>query len=73
MLTGTPLYKKPHKKDAYFCNLINGYLPEMINQWDLNQFVSKNAFDLLFSIFKPENKRLTMKQILNHPYITQTE
>ena len=69
MLIGVPPYKKPSLSDPYFRNISNGYLKRMIKAWELNETMSKSAYDLLDNIFKPENERISINDIVKHKYI----
>ena len=69
MLVGSPLYKRASFSDPYFSNVYNGYLQDMISSWNGDKAMSNSAYDLLNGIFKPENKRLNIHDIMNHKYL----
>ena len=48
---------------------MNGYIINMVEDWEMNEYLSPQVYDLLNCIIKPENKRLNTKQMLNHIYI----
>ena len=69
MHTGVSLYKKPSINDPYYFNLVNGYLKNMVNTWDLTEFIPKNVYHLLKHIFINENKRYSIHDIIKHEYV----
>jgi hypothetical protein len=72
MLSGIPPFEFAHNNDLRFQYIINGRLLELIKLWKLEENIPKDALDLLFEIFKPEKERITMQQILNHPYFVKS-
>ena len=69
MLIGSPLYKKASVSDPYFKNVYGGYFKNMIKHWNVDKAMSDTVYDLLNGIFKPENKRFTIDDIIEHKYL----
>ena len=77
MLIGCPPYNRPiikrHNKDskgdAALSFLINGKIDIILNAWNRSWMVSDDAKDLLIHIFKIENQRINMNQVLSHPFV----
>eukprot|EP00560_Eucampia_antarctica_P005796 CAMPEP_0197837396 /NCGR_PEP_ID=MMETSP1437-20131217/32022_1 /TAXON_ID=49252 ORGANISM="Eucampia antarctica, Strain CCMP1452" /NCGR_SAMPLE_ID=MMETSP1437 /ASSEMBLY_ACC=CAM_ASM_001096 /LENGTH=430 /DNA_ID=CAMNT_0043444407 /DNA_START=54 /DNA_END=1346 /DNA_ORIENTATION=+ len=72
MLTGFPPYDHPSIKDQRFEIIVTGQLVEQLQNWDIT--MSKNAGDLLQSMlrFHPR-ERLTLAQVIEHPWITDPD
>ena len=66
MLTGCELYDNPTKQELK--PLLNGYLNDLIKIKQLKHMIDDNALSLLNDIFKPENERININEILNHTY-----
>jgi hypothetical protein len=48
---------------------MNNKLDALLLLWKLNHCIPNDAKDLLRKIFKPEIHRITIQQILSHPYV----
>lgn len=74
LLTGCPAYKLPIRHDKWFDLIYSGLwrTSAILNQPTAQQIyghLSENAIDLIDQIIKPEARRLTLKQILAHPWV----
>jgi len=69
MLTGLPLYDIPSTKDRYFCNIINGFLKQMVLEWNIVHIIPDIGYNLLNSIFKPEKCRFDINGIVSHSFV----
>lgn len=68
MLTCIPLYKKASISDKYYVNISNGYLKTMTQYWGID-YITDDGYELFNSIFKPENNRINIDDIINHTYL----
>eukprot|EP01084_Bolivina_argentea_P015960 29899_1 len=71
MLIGSPPYKKPALTDAAFNFIINGRIGDVLKHWKRMTLITVDALDLLTKIFRPEPSRITLPEILKHPFITK--
>eukprot|EP00494_Astrolonche_serrata_P001945 UN01951 len=67
LLTGSPVYQFPRMSDPGFCMLMEGKLQKLLAHW--GRKVPDDAIDLLQKIFQPEEKRINMEELLEHPYL----
>lgn len=69
MLTGVPPVDKASPADQRYRLICSGMLANMIQQWGFR--LSEQAVDLLERILKPvPRQRLTIPEILQHPWVT---
>lgn len=69
MLTGAPAFEKPTASDPCFEWIMNGRLSEMIDAW--NKQLSPEAISLLEGMLCVNaNSRLTLDQVMKHPWVT---
>jgi serine/threonine protein kinase len=69
LLFGMNPYDEPFKNDFRFQMIWNGKLRQLLQKCGVTHFAQSSAIDLLEKIFRPQNERLSMKQILKHPWI----
>mmetsp|Transcript_50876 Transcript_50876/g.45662 ORF Transcript_50876/g.45662 Transcript_50876/m.45662 type:complete len:514 (-) Transcript_50876:102-1643(-) len=69
MLIGAPPYQIPSPSNPAFKFIVNGRLKDVLKHWKRLRCINKEALDLLNKIFKYENKRITMDEILKHPFV----
>jgi len=74
LLTGRPAYTRPSLSDVWFnCIYTGQWKREEIRSQPIAQQVyahlSDDAIDLIDKIIKPQEKRLNLKQILDHPWM----
>jgi serine/threonine-protein kinase Chk1 len=70
MLTGVPPVRCANNLDAGFRLIGQGKLEAMLKQWGFD--LSSHAVDLLVGILQPKSEdRLTLKEILAHPWISR--
>lgn len=73
MLTGHPAYEQPSCGDKRFKLLYQGQLKSLIFHWGHSDRLDKNAVDLLSLLMCTPDKRLTLDQVLAHPWLTSNE
>merc|ERR1712003_381555 len=49
--------------------IVNGRLKDVLKHWKRLRLLSEDALDLLNKIFVYESKRITMDEILKHPFV----
>jgi len=66
-------YEKPTNNDIFYCNIMRGHLGSMIKTQNKHKYIINydNFIHLMNGIFCTENKRYSIKDIINHPYISQ--
>lgn len=69
MLVGAPPYKRATLSDAGFNYIINGELMEVLTYWNRLSLISADALDLMERIFKWERERITMAELVCHPFV----
>eukprot|EP01083_Nonionella_stella_P103637 296158_1 len=76
-LVGSPPYVMPIVKkhsgdvkgDLALTFLLRGKLEKILNKWHRAWMVSDDAMDLMIQIFKTEKNRITMNDLLAHPFV----
>mmetsp|Transcript_21602 Transcript_21602/g.32251 ORF Transcript_21602/g.32251 Transcript_21602/m.32251 type:complete len:406 (-) Transcript_21602:106-1323(-) len=69
MLTGAPAFERPTASDPCFDWIMNGRLSEMLDAW--NKKLSPEAVNLLEGMLCVNaNSRLTLDQVMKHPWVT---
>eukprot|EP01084_Bolivina_argentea_P249337 417342_1 len=70
MLIGTPPYSRPIvHKDSSLSLLIAGKIEKLLNHFGRIWMISDDAMDLLIKIFKFEGDRISMNDVLCHPFV----
>merc|ERR1712228_40063 len=69
MLVGAPPYKRANQRDAAFNYIISGMLEDVLKHWKRLRLISKDALDCMEKIFKWEKDRITMEQLIAHPFV----
>jgi len=69
MLIGAPPYEVPSSSCPAFFYVVNGHLRQVLQHWKRLRFVTEDALDLMVKIFKFENERISMEDILKHPFL----
>jgi len=69
MLIGAPPYEVPTSTCPAFFYVVNGHLRKVLQHWKRLRFVTEDALDLMVKIFKFENERISMEDILKHPFL----
>ncbi|DAZ98613.1 TPA: hypothetical protein N0F65_001032 [Lagenidium giganteum] len=69
MLTGGPLVSEPSRKDRRFCFIREHGVRALFEHWGTDSYMSSDVLDLLTRMLtlQPE-KRLTMREVLAHPF-----
>ena len=74
LLTGCPAYKVPTHHDRWFELIYSGLwrtsvVRQQLNLQQVYGHLSEEAIDLIDHLIKPEAQRLTLEQILTHPWM----
>ena len=69
MCIGAPPYEYPTEQNAAFRFIISGKLSDVLRHWRRLRLVTVEQLDLMEKIFKPEKERITMDEILAHPFV----
>jgi serine/threonine protein kinase len=72
MLTGFPPYDQANRADQRFELIVRGRLMEQLRNWDIH--LSNEAGDLMQKMLQLHpSRRLTLAEVLNHPWVTSDE
>mmetsp|Transcript_8887 Transcript_8887/g.13725 ORF Transcript_8887/g.13725 Transcript_8887/m.13725 type:complete len:418 (+) Transcript_8887:149-1402(+) len=72
MVLGSMPFRKPsQEKDQCFQIVMNGHLPLLIQQWQKSHLINALQLDVLLKIFRPQNQRITIHQLLMHPWFQE--
>jgi len=69
MLIGTFPYELPQEDDERFKLVINGHLNHLLKIWKLDDVISNDAKDLLCKLLAYEDKRISLQEVKNHPWL----
>jgi len=69
MLLGVPPFQLPTNSDQRFNLIYKGDTFRLLQAWKLQNTVSKDAIDLLNQMMAPPEKRITVQQIMQHPWL----
>jgi len=69
MVIGGSPFRSPSKLDYQFSMIMEGRLGELIDRWDRSHYLSRPMIDLLYKIFRFEDKRIKIKDICNHSWL----
>jgi len=72
MLIGTFPYNIPDETDERFKMIVGGELNGLLKLWGLEKSISDAAKDLLSKLITYESKRLTLKDIVKHEWLSKT-
>jgi serine/threonine protein kinase len=68
MVTGVPPWNKTTNSDKLFRDMVtHGKIPEQLMIWKMD-FVTEETLDLLMKTLCYENKRITLDEVLSHPF-----
>ena len=70
MLIGAPPYQAPQPQNAAFDLFINGKVGDVLKHWKRLRLITVDALDLLKKIIRYEHERISLSDILNHPFLT---
>ena len=72
MLTGFPPYDHATRADQRFEIIVEGQLMDQLQTWEIE--LSNEAGDLLQCMLQLDpNDRLSLEQVMNHPWVTNPE
>jgi len=69
MLLGVPPFQLPTTSDQRFNLIYKGDTYRLLQAWKLHNTVSKDAIDLLNQMMAPAEKRITIPEIMQHPWL----
>lgn len=69
MLIGAPPYTAPQTQNAAFRYIISGKLEDVLRHWKRLRLLTEDAVDLLNKILCYERDRISVDQILEHPFL----
>jgi len=70
MIIGAPPYNKPVDQDITFQYVKHKKIPKLLNEWGRIKYLTSNLHDLLSRMLAvDESKRITMDEIVRHPWI----
>jgi len=73
LLTGFPPFTRPHLNDRCFAYIFGRDCNDLFNKWNLQDKVPILARDLLNQIFVIEEKRISILEMLQHPFLLHVE
>jgi len=73
MLIGAPPFPMPSPQNHAFNFIVNGRLKDVLKHWKRLRLLNEEALDLLNKIFVYESKRISMDEILKHPFVNLAE
>lgn len=69
MLIGGSPMPKADINDPHFRLIINGHIMKIIQKWGRKDYITKDQLNLLQSIFKLQDKRITISDLKQHPWL----
>jgi serine/threonine protein kinase len=70
LLSGCPPYSRPNRDDRAFCAIWHGKVNEVVDSYmQTKNFLSPLASNLLSGLMCPPSRRLTVDEVLSHPWI----
>eukprot|EP01083_Nonionella_stella_P069497 185278_1 len=66
---GCPPWNSARLSDDMFCCILNGHIVELLKAWSVWMCADLDGIDLIQSIFKYEENRITVTQMLQHPFL----
>lgn len=73
LLTGFPPFNQPHSSDKCFQLFFSRDCTSLLKQWKLLDIIPKEARDLFNHIFVPASQRISINELLDHPWLLQCE
>jgi len=71
MLTGSPPWQEASSNDtSYYC-IRRGQLGKIVQLWGFAKSVPPSAVQLLNGMFLPQSKRLTLQEVISHPFLSE--
>jgi len=69
ILSGFPPFDRPAVSDMRFSYILNGHMKVLLKRWKLGGVITPMAVDLLTKLLCPADQRLTVEEVLNHPWL----
>ena len=69
MTIGNAPWRFAHKSDELFNHMFEGKLVHILRSWNKSQYFNQEWVDLMESIFKYEDKRITLERIKQHSWL----
>ena len=68
-LFGVPPYQIPAASDQRFALIFQGQIQRLLQAWRMTEVASKDAVDLISRMLSEESKRITVDEIMQHPWL----
>jgi serine/threonine protein kinase len=68
LLAGVPPFKTATTSDPCWRYIVKGKLQKLVEGWDLADHISPNAVDFLECCFAREEDRITIEEVIKHPF-----
>jgi len=73
LLTRCQLFHSPSvQEDNNFRKIMNGKLENVIQHYGIMDRVPFQALDLIQKIFQLEHKRISIEEVIKHPFVTNS-
>ena len=69
MLIGAPPYQAPQTQNAAFKYIISGRVADVLKHWKRLRLLTEDAVDLLNKMLCYEPHRISMADVLKHPFL----
>eukprot|EP01084_Bolivina_argentea_P170591 295602_1 len=66
---GGPPFSVARVSDEMFDRIMNGHIVDLLKLWNLWMYVDPDGIDLFGSIFKYERYRISIRRMLQHPFV----
>jgi len=70
MLIGAPPYQAPQPQNAAFGYFVSGRIADVLKHWKRLRLITVDALDLLNKMFRYENTRISLDEVLKHKFFT---
>lgn len=70
---GFPPFEVASRSDVRYDFMLKRGLGSLLQEWDLRKEISDDCLDLICKILQPESQRLTLTQVLQHPWMTSSK
>jgi calcium-dependent protein kinase len=71
MLTGSPPWQEASSDDSSFYHVRRGLLSKIVHVWNFASRVPPLAVHLLNGMFRPQAKRLSLHEVISHPFLAK--
>ena len=71
-LFGVPPYQIPAASDQRFALIFSGQINRLLQAWRMTEVASKEAVDLISRMLSEESRRISVDEILQHPWLNKS-